>query len=799
MSPANHSRPHGIIRAILSGKYLVLLLVLPAILGPSALARAQNGDQRNFPVVIHVSKRIVWSTDIAQKGSCEQASKKYHDELSWNLELKGDKLPGDLSGGAGFDISLGSLAATDNPGSGLTTTGTITQVGEESEERSDCQGYHFTRHLQHNARATLNPSEGNFEFQFDNESKLANINLTLHWAEPDATGSEQTKETSPNTNQSHTTDVGAAYKIALRSNAIPYAGSLLLRGYARSAATGVSAAASNKAPNGAIDVAMKALDDMAAGGPASVKQTANGFIITYSRSATQAKPIDDGWSGSVTQTTTTEVQIFINARPPKFDALLEPLVAADYQQFIPEGPRVDGSSSGGNMLAFRVRIVDKDHPDQDLTQGNPFTITYALRSVSKYPGYCMNYPKKDAADDKPDLRFDSAMKSLPIVAQMDDQRLVSADGQGNGLTVVYVRSYDYASYGELTAHISMKDQGVELDAHLTGRPDEQKITIPKDDNGNKIADAWEKKVGIWGKTSDANFDEDALPTGQRRNGDGYTMFEEYRGFKVEGNLFKKEANELFQHGHLRMDPNFKDIFITDEDHLFSKYYAPYNPSDLNWHYITNDEMLYNARGKDPDNRWMNFNKVEEHFYARQYALILANKPRVEEGLMGQQMDVLRLRDYEDHQYVDQGYEPGPNGYDQAVKHTIDIEIYPEEIENQARHFGAANQNAFNYLIINNVTHELGHALGICHHNANNANPGNPEQGVSDCTIRYQTTGEAAHLVVYLRYRYCNKNDVWKETITATPDPGNPPKATPLSVVTHPSNNCYGMIDIKSDP
>jgi len=84
------------------------------------------------------------------------------------------------------------------------------------------------------------------------------------------------------------------------------------------------------------------------------------------------------------------------------------------------------------------------------------------------------------------------------------------------------------------------------------------IRIPYDQNRNHIADQWEKEMGILKKNLAANSDDDDKPTDLNKNytGDGYTAYEEYRGFSENRK-------------HIRTDPTTRDVMVcnTLEDKL----------------------------------------------------------------------------------------------------------------------------------------------------------------------------------------------------------------------------------------
>jgi hypothetical protein len=266
------------------------------------------------------------------------------------------------------------------------------------------------------------------------------------------------------------------------------------------------------------------------------------------------------------------------------------------------------------------------------------------------------------------------------------------------------------------------------------------------------------------------------------------------------------SHEVFTDGHLRMDPDYKDIFINDGDGLFKTYYEPYNPSGLCWHYIDKTEMIFNADGKDPQNRWTNFNKVPDHFYANQYALIMDDKPAEQGGgLLGEQLNYNKVKTYNgpDDGYLYHTEQETGFGFDQPIKNTIIIDVYTGEIRKQAGYFKSDKQQGTYLLLITGViNHEIGHALGITHHRlaGGEENDSSKVIGVTNCSMRYMSNTETKNLFLVFRPPYyCHKSDTWQQINNVPADELPPGQAVPLNKTTQPSNNCYGQIDVKSDP
>jgi hypothetical protein len=511
---------------------------------------------------------------------------------------------------------------------------------------------------------------------------------------------------------------------------------------------------------------------------------------------------------SETTTHTHRKTVHIVVEPavvPTLDAIIQPIDPAAYRAFIPVGPRVDGTTHKGNALEFRVRIVDPAHGGADVTAQHPFTVTYHLSSVSAYKGYCMNYPRQNA-DETPDLQLDGGdpLTSPPL---------------HGAETIARVTSYDYASYGVLKAHVSL--QGLEIDAHLAEHPEQQFAKIPVDENDNHVSDQWERDEGIFGQRLDPSSDDDAQME-QRRAGDGYTMLEEYRGFKVNDLLLAGSAKERLVDGHVRLDPRYKDLFVDDRDGLFRTWYAPVNPSDLAWHYVDRDEMIFTARSKDPENRWMNFNQTP-YFYAKQYALIVVDKPaEVGGGVLGEALyrDRIAAVPSNEHDIVDDLTAQAVNylnqlndylnpkppvasfGFEQPIKNTNLIDIYTGEITRQTRKFPPAKQQgAYQTIMQSNMLHEMGHAIGITHHRLPSGAETDESRviGVIGCVMRYLSPTEGGRQIALPRTFYCKKGQTWTEVAKVPVDQLDRNAPSPIFRTAHPSNDCYGQIDITSDP
>ncbi|EPA06098.1 hypothetical protein [Candidatus Nitrosarchaeum limnium] len=219
-----------------------------------------------------------------------------------------------------------------------------------------------------------------------------------------------------------------------------------------------------------------------------------------------------------------------------------------------------------------------------------------------------------------------------------------------------------------------------------------KVTIPLDENKNKIADSAPQDAG----GASGKKDNDNTPAGNGTNGDGLSNYEEYRGFFIEGGTVPEQ--------HIRTDITTKDIFIYDQHNLGIGYYAQTN---LNVH-ILRDPALFNGTGS----RIINFNRgfasggIQHGLWLKRGTL---NGPRGR-AIGG----------------------PGLPGCIQSV--VIDTRAIALE--------GIANmQNRV-------IAHELGHAINIRHHGQggthNSCGPNTERNGL-------QTSGDVTCVLRYTSY------------------------------------------------
>jgi len=228
----------------------------------------------------------------------------------------------------------------------------------------------------------------------------------------------------------------------------------------------------------------------------------------------------------------------------------------DYAQWMPEESDEPGADeqTEGNDITVEATLQVKGHPQQ--TAGKKAKFKFELVGTSREPGICLNEPAFDPARLEKKAPYD-----LKLLPEDNSDLTVAPDGQSattkqSGTSAsITIACFDWGAYTKLKVTATTDDGDVVV-AHLSGQPAKTVLTIPLDDNGNHVADAWERQMKIYEKNLPADWDEAEEPKGQKEPGDGISLYEKYRGFE-------------FASGHEQLDPNHKYLFIHDPDDIVS--------------------------------------------------------------------------------------------------------------------------------------------------------------------------------------------------------------------------------------
>lgn len=216
--------------------------------------------------------------------------------------------------------------------------------------------------------------------------------------------------------------------------------------------------------------------------------------------------------------------------PDEIEVNVYPL--EDYEEWMPEGNLKDPSQPG-NKLRLRANV-----------KRGEAKLRFEFKEVSREEGVCLNWPAR-GADKKPDLRlrFNDAALGSPS----EDGTSIETKGLVKEAELI-VDAYDFGAWGTLRITAKDKDQRDAVVKILDRRTHDLKI--PLDEDANRIADAWKPLIA---KNRRGDVD-DEHQDGNENDGDGLTLYEEYRGF----------AENLGQDNDWKVkqgDPESKDFFV----------------------------------------------------------------------------------------------------------------------------------------------------------------------------------------------------------------------------------------------
>ena len=229
---------------------------------------------------------------------------------------------------------------------------------------------------------------------------------------------------------------------------------------------------------------------------------------------------------------------------PVHDNLEVEVTIEGYDEWRPKGAIADPKKAGSNLTA-RATLKNKDgSPPEDLPPVRRFI--FELKDTSREPGVCLNWPL-NAKDNDPDLRLVETMPEDEL--SDEDQKLivrtVLKDDAQQPYAEAKVESYDFGGRAELRITCELEDGREVIGLLKDGKGGVDIVRLPKMDGPGWIAESWRKKHGL---PDLQDNDDDEKVEGQEYKGDGFTLYEEYRGFVENGR-------------HVEGDPKKKDLFI----------------------------------------------------------------------------------------------------------------------------------------------------------------------------------------------------------------------------------------------
>ncbi len=267
-------------------------------------------------------------------------------------------------------------------------------------------------------------------------------------------------------------------------------------------------------------------------------------ISSTSHSATiPKKNLPPGTVAYTTETLESECLIQLIPVKPHPEVTIN-LEIPGYSDWLPKG-NVEQDMSGDMIQVTASLVQGKDQP----TERRAFAWHAELKNTSSEPGICIDFPKENPTT-APDMTIEKDMGLGTLMKNKGTQSIVV---QSNSKQVTFfIYSFDFGGVSELKVWADM-DDGSKLEKVFYAGKEIQTLPIPYRENPTtqRVADAYLSTVGKAVGTAD-NEDNEHVD-GQKSDGDGLTVFEEYRGIIVD-----KDDKD---NPHHRLNPTKKDLTV----------------------------------------------------------------------------------------------------------------------------------------------------------------------------------------------------------------------------------------------
>lgn len=283
---------------------------------------------------------------------------------------------------------------------------------------------------------------------------------------------------------------------------------------------------------------------------------------------------------------------------------------------------------------------------------------FTLFEVSSEKGYAMN--KGEGSD--PDLEFAEGQEGFASPERTEDGWVIESTETADRMSVE-IRSRDYGAWGKLKAEVNIEGRWYVCRAE----DGKDYVTVPYDEDEDRIADMWEEYFGVFDQSADA--DEDEEPEA-RQSGDGFSNYEEYRGFYVDG---------VWREWYF--SPKRKDVFVYDE---IGMGVGSFTETGLMIHLIDEDEY--------DEDRVVNFNRGYGTLSTQSGQKGIRLREGVLVGLWGEVNPCVGT----------------PNVVEEVV-----VDVISEAAKKAYAERGTEGGFLDDYAAT--IAHELGHAVNILHH------------------------------------------------------------------------------------
>lgn len=216
------------------------------------------------------------------------------------------------------------------------------------------------------------------------------------------------------------------------------------------------------------------------------------------------------------------------------------VTSRDYERW---RPTAEPGPKPGKPLRMVARLVSPS--GADLSNVRMERVDWKLVNTSREPGIALNYPP-----DSSDVSFDLKLTDLPTRNEGQEATHFNPPGK---TSAVFIEPYDWGGWTTLNVEAQLNDGRVikgKMDVGNLAFGPTENIRIPRTYSDSRIAIEWQRQNGAVDMWDDE--DSEKLPLGKPgADGDGLSVYEEYRGFYVGGK-------------HVSTDPRKKDLFIFND-------------------------------------------------------------------------------------------------------------------------------------------------------------------------------------------------------------------------------------------
>jgi hypothetical protein len=202
----------------------------------------------------------------------------------------------------------------------------------------------------------------------------------------------------------------------------------------------------------------------------------------------------------------------------------------------------------GSPLSLVAQVVD---PSGKIPAVLIKELRWKLHETSELPGLAMNYPYR-SAETSWDLSLAKRLATSDKKQEVVEENLTTLKSSMN------VYPWDWGGWSTLRVEATL-DDGMKLQGKIKGPDgDETDIRLPDRTSDSKIQRKW--KTDNVGLKEPDNLDENKWITGKTSSfGDGFSAFEEYRGFYVNTHVDQKQPRKE----HVRLDSLIRNVIFFD--------------------------------------------------------------------------------------------------------------------------------------------------------------------------------------------------------------------------------------------